>query len=68
MPRVVIAPDKFRGTADAGAVAAAMGRAAASLGWDATILPMSDGGEGMLDVVEDMVAIIVYYHLIIVIR
>ena len=49
MPRVVIAPDKFRGTADAGAVAAAMGRAAASLGWDATILPMSDGGEGMLD-------------------
>ncbi len=49
MPRVVIAPDKFRGTADAAAVAGAMARAAAAAGWEATVTPMSDGGEGLLD-------------------
>ncbi|HEY5108888.1 MAG TPA: glycerate kinase [Acidimicrobiales bacterium] len=49
MPRVVLAPDKFRGTADAGTVAAAMAEAAVGLGWDVTIVPMSDGGEGFLD-------------------
>ncbi len=49
MPRVVLAPDKFRGTADAASVAAAMGGAAAGLGWEVTALPMSDGGEGLLD-------------------
>ena len=49
MPRVVLAPDKFRGTADAGAVAAAMSEAATVLGWQVTALPMSDGGEGFLD-------------------
>jgi glycerate kinase len=45
----VLAPDKFRGTADARQVAAAMAGAAAGLGWDVTALPMSDGGEGLLD-------------------
>ena len=49
MPRVVLAPDKFRGTADAASVAAAMGGAAAGLGWEVTAIPMSDGGEGLLD-------------------
>jgi glycerate kinase len=49
VPRVVIAPDKFRGTAGAAAVAGAMAAAATDLGWDAVPLPMSDGGEGLLD-------------------
>jgi len=49
MPRVVLAPDKFRGTADATDVAAAMATAATGLGWHVTPLPMSDGGEGFLD-------------------
>ena len=49
MPRVVLAPDKFRGTADAGQVAAAMAEAADGLGWEVTALPLSDGGEGLLN-------------------
>jgi len=49
VPRVVLAPDKFRGTADASAVTAAMSKAASGLGWQVTALPMSDGGEGFLD-------------------
>ncbi len=49
MPRVVVAPDKFRGTATAADVAGAMAVAATDLGWDALRLPMSDGGEGLLD-------------------
>lgn len=49
MPRVVIAPDKFRGTASAAAVAGAMATAATDRGWDAVLLPLSDGGEGLLD-------------------
>jgi glycerate kinase len=49
MPRVVLAPDKFRGTASAVEVAAAMASAAGGLGWEAVRLPMSDGGEGLLD-------------------
>ena len=48
--RVVAAPDKFRGTATAAGVAAAIGRAAAQAGWDCDEVPMADGGEGMLDV------------------
>ena len=50
MSRVVIAPDKFRGTASADKVAGAMAAAGARLGWHATVRPMSDGGEGFLDV------------------
>jgi glycerate kinase len=45
----VIAPDKFRGTASAAAVAGAMATAATDRGWDAVLLPLSDGGEGLLD-------------------
>ena len=48
--RVVAAPDKFRGTASARAVAAAIGDAAGELGWDCDEVPMADGGEGTLDV------------------
>src|SRR5436309_13371802 len=50
MPRVLAAPDKFRGTASAVEVAAAVGRAAASAGWDCEEGPVADGGEGLLEV------------------
>lgn len=50
MRRVVAAPDKFRGTATAAEVAAAVGRAAAAAGWACDEVPMADGGEGTLDV------------------
>ncbi len=48
--RVLAAPDKFRGTATAGEVAAAIGEAAWEAGWDAREQPFSDGGEGLLEV------------------
>ncbi len=48
--RVVAAPDKFRGTATAAEVAAAVGRAAAAAGWDCDEVPLADGGEGTLAV------------------
>jgi glycerate kinase len=47
---VVAAPDKFRGTATAREVAAAVGRAARDLGHTCDEVPMADGGEGTLDV------------------
>jgi glycerate 2-kinase len=49
MPRLVAAPDKFRGSATAAVVAHAITRGAHSLGWIATDLPLSDGGDGLLD-------------------
>lgn len=48
--RVLAAADKFRGTADAAAVVAAIGEAAWVAGWDCIELPFSDGGEGLLEV------------------
>ncbi len=48
MPHLVAAPDKFRGTASAGEVAAAVAGAARAAGWTADEVPMSDGGEGLL--------------------
>lgn len=47
--RVVAAPDKFRGTATAAEVAAAVGRAAENAGWDCDQVPVADGGEGTID-------------------
>lgn len=47
---MVAAPDKFRGTATAPEVAAAVGRAAAASGWTCDEAPVADGGEGLLDV------------------
>lgn len=49
MPHLVAAPDKFRGTASAAEAAAAMAGAARQAGWTADEVPMSDGGEGLLD-------------------
>ncbi len=48
--RLVAAPDKFRGTASASDVAAAVQRAAERCGWDFVARPLADGGEGTLDV------------------
>jgi len=47
--RVLAAPDKFRGTATAGDVAAAVAVAAASAGWECDQVPVADGGEGTLE-------------------
>jgi glycerate kinase len=49
MPHLVVAPDKFRGTATAAEVAAAVARAAHDAGWTADEVPLSDGGEGLLE-------------------
>jgi glycerate kinase len=49
MPHLVAAPDKFRGTATAAEVAAAIGAAARASGWSSVTVPMSDGGEGLLE-------------------
>ena len=48
--RVLIALDKFRGTATEREATAAVGHACWELGHDADEAPMSDGGEGLLDV------------------
>lgn len=48
--RVLAAPDKFRGTASAAEVAAAVAAAGRTVGARTTEVPMSDGGEGFLDV------------------
>jgi glycerate kinase len=48
MSHLVAAPDKFRGTATAAEVAAAVGGAARRAGWSADEVAMSDGGEGLL--------------------
>jgi glycerate kinase len=46
---VVAAPDKFKGTATAADVAAAIGHACWEFGIDCTEVPMADGGDGLLD-------------------
>ncbi|HEY6474438.1 MAG TPA: glycerate kinase [Acidimicrobiales bacterium] len=49
VPHLVAAPDKFRGTVSAAEAAAAMADAARRAGWTADEVPVSDGGEGLLD-------------------
>lgn len=46
--RLVVAPDKFRGSAEADDVVDAVTRAAGARGWSTVGLPMADGGEGTL--------------------
>ena len=48
---MVAAPDKFRGTATARQVAAAIAAAATAAGWECDEVPVSDGGEGFCDVI-----------------
>ena len=50
MPRLLAAPDKYRGTATATEVADALVRAGRRRGWEAEAQPLSDGGDGLLDV------------------
>ena len=47
--RVLICPDKFRGSATARAAAAAMAAGAHDAGWKPTAIPLADGGEGTLE-------------------
>jgi glycerate 2-kinase len=54
VPHVVLAPDKFRGTLSAAEVAAAAAGAARAAGWTADEVPMSDGGEGLLEALGGM--------------
>lgn len=49
MPIVVAAPDKYRGTASATDVAAAIARAAKAANWKCDKAPVADGGEGILE-------------------
>ncbi len=51
VPRVVAAPDKFRGTASAAEVALAVAHAAAAAGWACDCVPVSDGGEGFAEAI-----------------
>jgi glycerate kinase len=51
MAHLVVAPDKFRGTAGAAEIAEAVVRAAVDAGWTGDAVPMSDGGEGLLEAV-----------------
>jgi glycerate kinase len=51
VPRLVAAPDKFRGTAGARDVADAICRAGKRAGWRCDAVPMADGGEGILEAV-----------------
>ena len=47
--RIVVAPDKFRGTATAAQVADALAEPLRAAGHDVVVAPMADGGEGTLD-------------------
>lgn len=48
--RILAAPDKFRGTATAAEVAAAIAAAGRTVGAQTREVPLSDGGEGFVDV------------------
>lgn len=47
--RVVIAPDKFKGTASAAEIANAIAQPLRDVGHHVVVLPMADGGDGTLD-------------------
>ncbi len=49
-PRFLVAPDSFRGTFDAKAVAGAIGAGLEEVGAEAERCPVADGGEGTMDV------------------
>jgi glycerate 2-kinase len=50
--KVLAAPDAFKGTAGAAEIAAAMGAGADRAGWGYDLCPLSDGGEGFLEVLD----------------
>ena len=47
--RIVVAPDKFRGTTDAAGAGAALAAGLEAAGHRVVVIPMADGGEGTLD-------------------
>jgi len=47
-PRVLVAPDSFKGTHSAPAVAEALARGLERAGWEADRCPVADGGEGTM--------------------
>lgn len=47
-PRALVAPDSFKGTFDAPAVAGAIAAGLEQAGWDADRCPVADGGEGTM--------------------
>jgi glycerate 2-kinase len=53
MACVVAASDKFRGTATASEIAAAVEAAAHEAGWTCDRAPVADGGEGLLDALNE---------------
>lgn len=53
-PRAVLAPDKLRGTLSASQAADALAGAARASGWAADPCPLSDGGEGFLEVLAEV--------------
>lgn len=52
---VLVAPDKFKGTLSAAAVASAVADGLARIGCDADVCRIADGGEGTIDVVAEAV-------------
>ena len=48
-PRALVAPDAFKGTFAAGAVADALARGLEAAGWEADRCPVADGGEGTME-------------------
>jgi glycerate kinase len=49
-----VAPDKFRGTVTAREAAGAMDRGLSAAGWDVGQIPLADGGEGLLEVLDGL--------------
>jgi glycerate kinase len=47
-PRALVAPDSFKGTFDAPAVAGALADGLEDVGWEADRCPVADGGEGTM--------------------
>ena len=47
---ILVAPDSFKGTLSADAVASAIGRGLEQGGWEVELCPLADGGEGTLSV------------------
>ena len=47
-PRALVAPDSFKGTFDAPAVAGALADGLQDAGWEADRCPVADGGEGTM--------------------
>lgn len=48
--QVLVAPDKFRSTASAVEVADSIAHGCWSAGFESTVLPLADGGDGLIDV------------------